>query len=832
MTTLSKTPLPKAQTRIGLPYAEVVFNLPVRESFTYRVPDRFLGMAREGMRVFVPFGRRRLTGYIIALSGSLEKNITLKPIEDILDTEPVISQELLKLTKWIADYYHSSWGEAIKAALPAGLDDETREVFSLTETGMSSLENGNLKDPSSFILNALKNKGKLTQKQLQRLLNKNFSAWSFAGLKKAGLISGNTSIKKSTIHSRYEKSLRALPRKDDTDKLLGRSPKQRAIYQFALQREITVSELKEKVPSYSAPLRQLQKKGLVEVFMTKTARNFEEPEPDPDWIPEMPLKFSPAQENCFNEITPSIDMSRFKTFLLHGVTGSGKTELYIRCIQRVLEQRKTAIMIVPEISLTPQTVSRFLKRFGSQVAILHSGLSQAERYQEWKKTHEGKVSIVVGARSAVFAPFKNLGVIVIDEEHDSSYKQDSTPRYHARDTAIVRAQSKNAVVILGSATPSLESLKNAQDGKYHYLSLKQRVHARLLPSIRIIDMGREKNEKKNFSILSISLKNAVRDRLERGEQVFLFLNRRGTANYVFCRECGFVFQCGRCSVTLTFHGHGNTLQCHYCNFTTRTPKTCADCSGDVIRFSGFGTQKLESETQRLFPKARILRLDRDTTRKKSAFDTMHQKMQTGQIDILIGTQMITKGHDFPNVTLVGVVHADISLNIPDFRSSEKTFQLLTQVAGRAGRGKVPGQVIIQTHNSDHFVLKFVREHDYEKFTHRELAFRKKLNYPPFSRLIALEIESENERSGQDAARKLKNVLTRAITKVAGIEMLGPTKAALYKINNRFRWHFIIRSGKVQSLRSFLHQCRNLEELRLTKTSKIKISMDVDPINFF
>jgi primosomal protein N' (replication factor Y) (superfamily II helicase) len=437
---------------------------------------------------------------------------------------------------------------------------------------------------------------------------------------------------------------------------------------------------------------------------------------------------------------------------------------------------------------------------------------------------------VLGARSSIFAPLKNLGVIVIDEEHDSSYKQDSSPRYHARDTAIVRARSEKAVVILGSATPSLESLSNTESGKYRYLSLDKRVQNRLLPVVQIIDMQKEKDESKNFTILSGKLKTAIRHRLDRKEQVFLFLNRRGTANYVFCKECGFVFDCHHCSVTLTFHGKENRIRCHYCNYTARVPTTCADCQGEVIKFSGFGTQRLEDEIHRLYPEAKILRLDRDTARDRSAFESMHRVMTAGEIDILIGTQMITKGHDFPNVTLVGVVHADLSLNIPDFRSAERSFQLLTQVAGRAGRGEVPGQVLIQTHEPSHYVFDYVQTHDFNNFYKKEIVSRKQLNYPPFTRMAALEIESESETRGETAVEKIKTILMRMIGRNGDIELLGPSCAALYRIKNKFRWHILLRAKKSQTLQTLLNQFRDRQELKSPFMNKIKLSIDVDPVN--
>jgi primosomal protein N' (replication factor Y) len=814
-------------------FAEVVLNLPLKDSFTYAVPPKFHSIIQPGFRVFVPFGRRKLTGYVVSLSDSRDSTFPIKNIEDVLDTDPVLSPEILSLTRWVADYYQSSWGEAVKAALPAGLEDEGREILTLSQEGANALGEGSLKESLAMILKTVQERGRVTSGQMRRLLKNKFSTYALAQLKQSGWLQSELHIKRSVIRYQYEKLARAVtpvPDPEDVVKLLGRSPKQKAVYALLLDGEKTLKALAEKIPAYAAPFKKLREKGLAEVTTTKNHRESEPDDADPSWSPEAHLPFTPDQERAFKELNHSLTVGEFKTYLLHGVTGSGKTELYIRCIQKALELKKTAIMMVPEISLTPQTVARFHARFGKNVAILHSGLSQKERYLEWKKIQEARVSIVVGARSAIFAPFKNLGVIVIDEEHDSSYKQDSSPRYHARDTAIVRARTENAVVILGSATPALESLANTESGKYHYLSLDKRVEDRLLPVVEIVDMQKEKDEKKNFTILSGRLKTAIRNRLDRNEQVFLFLNRRGTSNYIFCKECGFVFDCHHCSVTLTFHGRENLIRCHYCNYTARVPKSCADCKGEVIHFSGFGTQRLEEEIHRLFPEARTLRLDRDTTRGRSAFETMHQSMSAGETDILIGTQMITKGHDFPNVTLVGVVHADISLNLPDFRSAERSFQLLTQVAGRAGRGRVPGQVIIQTHEPSHFVFEFVREHNFKKFYEKEIVNRKKLNYPPFTRLAALGIECENESIGERATRELAHAMKGIVARRSGVEMVGPSPAALYQIKNKYRWHILLRAMRAGTLRAVLDQAVTLKEFKSPFKGKVKISIDVDPIN--
>jgi len=817
------TPAPKK------PYAEVTFNLPLKEVFTYEIPPEFLGKVEVGMRVFVPFGRRRITGYVVNLTSRWDKKIRLKSLSDLPDTEPIVGTEILSLTKWLSSYYQCSWGEAIRAALPAGLDDESREEFSLTEIGIDALIKGHVSKSAVLLLQTIQEHQKATIKQCKKRLGKKFSAYCLAHLVKDGLLNSTEFISKSTIGYQYIKTARInqdFQEPDQIEKLLKRSPKQKKVYYQLMKGETSASDLKKSVTGSAAALKNLKEKGLIEIFTKKLERATHVN------ISNQPigasLKFTPEQKQVFEKLSKVIEKSNFQSYLLQGVTGSGKTEIYIRCIQQVLEQGKTAIMMVPEISLTPQTVERFRQRFGDRVAILHSGLSKKERFLEWKKIHDKQVFIAVGARSAVFAPFTNLGIIVIDEEHDGSYKQDSTPRYHARDTAVMRARSQNALVLMGSATPSLESIHNTQLNKYQYLSLDKRVGDSMLPIVSLLDMRRERKEFKNFSILSGKLIASIRDRLSRKEQTFLFLNRRGTARFVYCPDCGFVLECNHCSVTLTFHGNDNRLLCHYCNFSARMPGYCPECQGEVIRFSGFGTQKLEEETRKLFPDARISRLDRDTTQSKSAFANMYHKMQSGEIDILIGTQMITKGHDYPNVTLVGVVNADLALNIPDFRSCERAFQLMTQVAGRAGRGKVPGKVIVQTNNPDHYMLEFVMEHDVKGFHDKELKIRKRLNYPPFTKMIVLEIVCENETHGQNTIGRLRQSLSQLVSRENSVELFGPSQAALYRLQNKFRWHLILRGKKMKQLQNILLKCPTLKETN--SRSKAKITIDVDPIN--
>ncbi len=814
-------------------YAQIVFNLPLKEPFTYKIPESFVGKLSVGMRVLAPFGPRQLTGYVIGFTNTYDPKYSLKSISDLPDLKPVLPQEILDLTQHLANYYQAGWGEAIRAALPAGMDDEIHEVFEITGKGSTSLLNQQVSGNVLKLLKTLHSNKPLNRRQIKSQLKTGFKAHTLAEAQEAGLITGRAETKRRSIQYLQEKVIQPNTKTlspEKIDDLFKRSPKQKEIFLYLLEGEKSLEELKERFPKYAGPLKQLREKKLVSTISKKKSRQMQTKNSSEEHFPELPPPFTQEQEEVFLQLKKIVQRQEHKTALLHGVTGSGKTEIYLRSIQLALKMGRTAIMLVPEISLTPQTVTRFQKRFGYQVAILHSGLTQVERYLEWEKIRKKKVSIVVGARSAIFAPFENIGVIVIDEEHDNSYKQDTSPRYHAREAAILRAKHHNALVILGSATPSLESRFRADTEDYLYFSLTKRVGDRLLPTVQLIDMRKERKEAKNFSILSLPLRKAIRDRLERKEQVFLFLNRRGTANYLLCRKCGYVYDCPNCSVSLTFHGNANLLLCHYCNFSTVMPRGCKSCEGEVIRFSGFGTQKLEEETLLSFPEAKVARLDRDTVRQPHTFKKMYREMNSGKIDILIGTQMITKGHDFPNVTLVGVVYADISLHIPDFRSSERSFQLLTQVGGRAGRGKVPGHVIIQAHDPSHPVLDWVKDHDYTTFFNNEIQMRQRLQFPPFTHLTGIEVESEDEATGEATVTSLKKVAVENLAKFPEVELLGPSRAALYRLNNKFRWHLILRSPESHILQNFLKKFQESFSKKKGFSKKIKITLDVDPQN--
>ena len=812
-------------------YCQVAFNLPLSQTFTYAIPETLRGALQPGMRVNVPFGAGRRTGYVVGLSLECDPGLKLKSVRDVPDAAPLLSEELLELTRWAAEYYQAGWGEVIRAALPAGLEEEPPEVFQLTGAGEEALESASLPKAQRRLLEAVARKGRRTARQLRRELGRGYQAQTLHLLREKGWLEARLPGARSSAQFRRRRVAALRPHLDpaEVETRLKAAPKQKKLFELIREKERSLEDLRRLMPGYAPLLRALKQKGLVETRSEKQEREGGGTAPVREEADTAPT-LNPEQQAAFGRLEQALEARAFHTFLLQGVTGSGKTEIYLRLIEQVLRQGRTAIMLVPEISLTPQTAHRFRARFGGRVAILHSGLSPIERYVEWRRIREGRVSIAVGARSAVFAPFRNLGALIIDEEHDVSYKQDTVPRYHARDLAIVRGRMNGAVVVLGSATPALETRYNAERGKYTLLKLTERVGRRLLPLVTLVDMRTERAQAKNFSILSRALQRAVRHRLDHQEQVFLFLNRRGTANYVVCKTCGFVFDCPHCSVSLTFHGSARRMLCHYCNFHMTQPAHCPECQGEVMRFSGFGTQKLEEETRRLFPGARLARLDRDTARHRNAFETMFQRMKAGEIDILIGTQMITKGHDFPGVTLVGVVYADLSLHIPDFRSAERTFQLLTQVAGRAGRGHVPGEVIVQAHQLEHEVYGFVRRHDYCGFYTHELEQRRRLHFPPFARLAVVEVEGEAESATEQACRNLAACVRGALAAHPAVELLGPSRAALYRLQDRFRWHFVLRAEEAGDLGTLLHALRQSKTWHRLTAGPVKVTLDVDPMN--
>ena len=528
------------------------------------------------------------------------------------------------------------------------------------------------------------------------------------------------------------------------------------------------------------------------------------------------------QQRALDSIIDSMSHRKHKVFLLHGVTGSGKTEVYLQSIDNALKLGLSSIILVPEISLTPQTVARFKARFGDEIAVLHSRLLGSKRISEWKRISSGEARIIIGARSAIFAPVKNLGLVVVDEEHETSYKQEDTPRYNARDVAIKRAEISSAIVILGSATPSLESFYAAKNGKFITIELSERIDSRLLPAVDIVDMREEMTRAKKVPIFSQKLREWIEKDIAEKKQVILFLNRRGFSTFINCRKCGYVIKCKRCSVSLTYHFDKKKLVCHHCNFNMLPPEICPECSSSYMKYWGLGTEKVESEAHRLFPAAIIERMDTDSTGKRGSHDKVLSRFKDGRVDILIGTQMIAKGLDFPKVTLVGVISADTALNLPDFRSAERTFNLLTQVAGRAGRSDLGGRVIIQSYTPQHYSIQAAKNHDYNTFYDKEILLRKELYLPPFCRMVALTLRGRKEEKVFKASDNLKAILEKA-DKSKNIKILGPAPSSISKMKGMYRWGIFLRSENAENITSILKKA-----LRENKTSGIIITVDADP----
>src|SRR5437667_1030280 len=621
------------------------------------------------------------------------------------------------------------------------------------------------------------------------------------------------------------------PTKIDSDKidnLRKRAPRQAELLEAIakLEKPMPAAQLLRKTSFDNQTLRALAKRGLIELREEAVERD---PHAEEQFIETTNLQLNPEQALALTKITDALAASETaKPILLHGVTGSGKTEIYLQAIRIALERGKSAIVLVPEISLTPQTVERFKSRFAEAhqvVAVLHSHLSEGERHDEWHKIHSGRARIVIGARSAIFAPLKNLGLIVVDEEHETTYKQEEAPRYHARDVAVVRAKIEKCAVVLGSATPSLESYHNAATGKYRLVVLTQRIDQKQMPLMRIVDLRQERRKEKQAAILSEKLSQAIADRLEKREQTILFLNRRGFSTSLLCSNCGEARNCPNCSVALTFHRHpavAGRLSCHLCGHTAAVPKKCPACGQDALIYAGFGTEKVESTVSQIFPKAVVRRMDADSMTRKEAYRETLRNFRTGKIDILVGTQMIAKGLHFPNVTLVGIINADLALHLPDFRAGERTFQLLTQVAGRARRGETPGEVFVQTYTPFSPSIQFARHHDFAGYVEQELEFRERCDFPPFKHAVLMTVRSAHETRGKFSAETLTRRLREALSEEFTVS--DATPAPLEKLHTQFRFHILLRGGAVMRLSRLIRETLD----KLPFPEDVAVAVDVDP----
>lgn len=800
-------------------FAEIAVDLPVEGTFTYRVPEELRGDLRTGRRVLVPFGRRTVTGYVLGLLSAPPEGVTgVKQVIDLLDAFPIFDAKRLEFYRWLSSYYFAPLGEVLSLTHPGGASVSSRRFFYLTDKGREALDEGGLSPVEQDILSHSR-KGITHAALLKRLHPRPVQA-SVERLKKAGLLTEEMRLKGGGS-TKTELFYSVAANDAGVDDKLKRSPIQAKIFKFISENGTsTGARLREEFGSVASPLSRLVEKGFLSVEQRQVMR-------DPlSEITPREARYAPnaEQKKAIAEITASIKKGGYAPYLLYGVTGSGKTLVYLDVLEEAIKAGRRAVILAPEIALTPWPAAYLADRFPGKVALAHSGLSEGERFDEWRRVVRGEAQIVVGARSALFSPIENLGLIIVDEEHETSYKQEDGVKYNARDAALALGRTLGITVVLGSATPSVETFHNAHTGKLKMLPMRKRVEDRALPLIEIMDMKGKKG-----TVISERLAALMEGALNDGHQALLFLNRRGFSNSLLCRDCGQTFACLNCSVTLTMHKSRRTLKCHYCDFTIPIPDECPCCGGVNLATPGAGTERVEEEVRALFPKARIGRMDRDTTGKKGSAKKIIDAVEAREVDILIGTQMVSKGHHFPGVTLVGVVSGDTSLNIPDFRSAERTFQLITQAAGRAGRGEAPGEVVIQTLNPDHYCLLAARTHDYEAFYSEEIALREEVVYPPFVRLCSLRLEGPAEARVAAVARELRKAADRFLTakKAPGITVLGPVPALLAKVRGRYRFQMLVKGPDVKRLHPFIKALKKGFDER--KAQGVTLIVDMDPL---
>ncbi len=814
------------QTALPVQLLEVAVPLPVNATFTYSVPAQFAAAVGIGMRVLVPFGRRLLTGYAIGFPKEAPPGQQIKEICDVLDAEPLFTETDLLFFQWIASYYLHPLGLTIRTGLPSGLNIEYVDAFGLTDAGRDGLARGGVPGCGLAIARALAKTKFLSFTSLAKNAGRQGLAYGLRLLQEQGFVAAARQKRAAGVSIKMEKWF-APADGASPEKLKGR---QREVFDhIAGSAPIALSSLRLQIGPCSAQIAALEGKGL----LVSSEREFLRKPPGQARIFTEPVHVpTPEQQQIIDALAGPLAQKIFHPLLLHGVTGSGKTEIYLSVMAGLLAAGRQCLYLVPEIALTAQLYDRISSRLQAPIAMLHSSLSDAERYDAWRLIRRGAVQVVVGARSAIFASFQDLGAIIVDEEHDSSYKQDDGLRYNARDLALVKARDARCVVILGSATPSLETYANAATGKYRLAELKSRIEHRTLPRVTIIDMKVETAQRrKRGGIISKPLKEALSLRLDRKEQSLLFLNRRGFAPVYLCRQCGHTFSCPNCSVSLIYHQNRNRLTCHYCDFSTAVPRQCPSCQGMLLDWQGWGTERLEAELREQFPGARIARMDRDTTARRGSTHELLRGMHQGDIDILIGTQMIVKGYHLPGVTLVGVVSADQSLGMPDYRASERTFQLLTQVAGRSGRGEIEGEVIIQTYNPDHYSVTCAARHDFRTFYDREMRFRRELAYPPFAKLVNIRFEGVSDSAVEALARGIGETCRKICHNgpdAAAIEILGPTRAPWEKMKNRYRYQMLLKGAAAGALKSCATRALQ-EHAEDIKRAGVKVIVDVDPM---
>lgn len=787
------------------------------DSLHYSVPKRLEDGAGMGKRVMVPLGNRRAIGFVIGSSPPPE-GVRLRDIVDVIDDEPLFDEKRLEFFKWISNYYVCSLGAVIRAAHPAGLGSmRVKRKASLTPEGGAALEKNRPAGADGAVLRALA-PGAMTLEKLFEVVEGGGFARVY-GLERKGLVEIEYEAKRGAA-VRYETVYSAHAGASERSEI-SKMPAKREIARFIEERgKASRSEIKEMLGNSSLPhLNWLEKKGVVGAEKKEIIRDpFAGIKPDGKPAPRM----TADQQKAFDEINKAAHGGRFSPFLLHGVTGSGKTEVYLRTIEEAGKRGGQSLVMVPEISLTPQLVTRFRSRFGDAVTVMHSLLSEGERFDSWRRVRDGRAQIVIGARSAVFAPFAKLGLIVVDEEHEKSYKQeDKQPCYNARDLALVLGQMAGCPVILGSATPSVETYHNAKTGRFGYLSMPLRVEGSMLPEVEVVRQGK--------TVFSARLKEELIKNRKNGGKAIVFLNRRGFSTTLVCAGCGAALSCPNCSISLTYHKRGNAVKCHYCGIEKDFENRCGQCGGE-IRQLGTGTQAVEDEVKKILPGATVARMDRDASGGKASLLELYGKLERGAIDVLVGTQMVAKGHDLPGVTLVGVVSADMSLGMPDFRSGEVTFQTLTQVAGRAGRAGSRGKALIQTANPGHPGIRHAVGQDAVAFLESEIKMRKNSGWPPFSRVAALRFSGADEKNVRFITEHVHSLAVRAAARMKPrVEILGHSECPIYRIKNRFRWHIIMRSESAAGMGALIRALK--EEAEKAMPPKTRFAPDIDPVSF-
>lgn len=798
--------------------AKVIVDVPalsINQTFDYKVPKKLQSIIEPGMRVVVPFGPRRIIGFIIELSEESDVD-KLRSIIDLLDLTPVLTKELIDVGLWMANKTLSFYITAFQAMLPQVLKATYKKEVEVLKKDLlpNSLQSFFL-ERNKVTYDEIIEKG-ISYQQLRKAVNDE-------AIKINYLIQSRIT-KKYRVKIHPPKNLSVL--QEAIDQLPKNAVRQREILQFFIDypKPIHQQTLTQKLKFNYSSLQRLCEKGLLFKIEEEVMRN---PYDDVDIQPTDPLPLTQEQEQSIQPILKSLKEEKHDVFLIHGVTGSGKTEIYLQAIDRVLDKGKEAIVLVPEISLTPQMVKRFKGRFGEKVAVLHSALSAGEKYDEWRRIQKRDVQVVVGARSAIFAPFENLGIIIIDEEHETSYKQEEQPRYHAKDVAIYRAKKQNCPVVLGSATPTLESYARAQKGIYQLQTLKKRTNKKPLPRVEIVDMRKELHAG-NRTMFSRKLTRAIKDRMNRGEQTVLLLNRRGFSTFILCRDCGYVAECPNCDIALTFHKNIQCLKCHYCSYQKHVPKSCHHCNSNQIRYFGTGTQRVEEALYEHIPEIQVIRMDVDTTRRKGSHERLLQRFENKEAHVLLGTQMIAKGLDFPGVTLVGVLAADSMLHLPDFRSSERTFQLLTQVSGRAGRHDLEGEVIVQTYSPDHYSIQFASTYDFQGFYQKEMNIRRTFCYPPFVYLSLITVSHPKEEVVLQVTRKITQTLIHYVQKDTVV--LGPTPSPILRIKNRYRYQCMVKYRNEPNLSIILRKILDYYQHAIEK-NQLQIQIDMQPYQF-